>query len=240
MVDLGTLAINAYAGNSQSQGLAINSSGVVVGDDPAGTTGQIDATIWQPGAGGTYTLNDLNNLIPERYGMDATRADAINDAGLIVVEGMQGGTRHALLLTPQTQHPGPGGPGGRRDAYLVRPARSIRRPRPPPRRFGFVARRALRAGTWGTARARPDHQSNRRKAGRPPDLRLRPGGPRGAPVPLKTAVNGGTVCADVGGFRGRLDDRSAIPRNSPSSTAQAPPLSATHSTSSAAAPPTIS
>ena len=103
MVDLGTLAINPYAGYSQSQGLAINSSGVVVGDsNPAGSTGLIDATIWQPGAGGTYTLNDLNNLIPSGTGFTLTRADAINDAGLIVVEGMQGGTRHALLLTPQT------------------------------------------------------------------------------------------------------------------------------------------
>ena len=103
MVDLGTLAINPDAAYSQSQGLAINSSGVVVGfSNPAGSTGLIDATIWQPGAGGTYTLNDLNNLIPSGTGFTLTRADAINDAGLIVVEGMLGGTRHALLLTPQT------------------------------------------------------------------------------------------------------------------------------------------
>ena len=102
MVDLGTLAINSYAAISQSQGLAINSSGVVVGDsNPAGSTGLIDATIWQPGAGGTYTLKDLNDLIPSGTGFTLTRADAINDAGLIIVEGMQGDTRHALLLTPQ-------------------------------------------------------------------------------------------------------------------------------------------
>jgi probable HAF family extracellular repeat protein len=103
MVDLGTLAINPIPGYSRSEGLAINSSGVVVGDsDPAGSTGQTDAVIWQPGAGATYTLSDLNSLIPSGTGWMLTRALAINDAGLIVAEGTQGGYSHAVLLTPQT------------------------------------------------------------------------------------------------------------------------------------------
>ena len=104
MVDLGTLANNLYPNWSHSEGLAINSSGVVVGDsDPAGSQGyQPDAVIWQPGAGGTYTLSDLNSLISSGTGWTLTQALAINDAGLIVAEGTQGGYSHALLLTPQT------------------------------------------------------------------------------------------------------------------------------------------
>ena len=178
MVDLGTLAINPYAGNSQSQGLAINSSGVVVGDsNPAGSTGQIDATIWQPGSGGTYILNDLNNLIPSGTGWTLTRADAINDAGLIVVEGMQGGTRHALLLTPQTNTAALAAPAAIATLAVAPgpihlPGRALRRV------SSDCCRRAEWAGTWGTARARLDRHSNRRTAGRRLDLRLRPRGPR--------------------------------------------------------------
>ena len=111
MADLGTLATNPYPGLSQSEGLAINSSGVVVGDsNPAGATSQnqTDAVIWQPGSGGSYTLSDLNSLIPSGTGWTLTKAEAINDAGLIVAFGQQnGGAVHALLLTPQTTAPAP-------------------------------------------------------------------------------------------------------------------------------------
>ncbi len=104
MMDLGTLATNPIPGYSRSEGLAINSGGVVVGDsNPAGSTGQTDAAIWQPGAGGKYTLSDLNSLIPSGTGWVLIKAEAINDSGLIVALGQQnGGPLHDLLLTPQT------------------------------------------------------------------------------------------------------------------------------------------
>jgi probable HAF family extracellular repeat protein len=100
--DLGTLAVNPSPGLSQSEGNAINGSGVVVGDaNPAGATSQKQfvAVVWQPGTNGSYTISDLNNLIPSGTGWTLTRADAVNDQGQIVVETAQG---HALLLTPTT------------------------------------------------------------------------------------------------------------------------------------------
>jgi uncharacterized membrane protein len=105
MVDLGTLANNPSPGYTASEGEAINSSRVVVGySSPAGASlGQTDAVIWQPGAGGTYTLSDLNSLIPRGTGWTLGEASAINDNGLIVAFGSQnGGPTHVLLLTPQT------------------------------------------------------------------------------------------------------------------------------------------
>jgi probable HAF family extracellular repeat protein len=103
MMDLGSLAVNSEPGASQSWGLAINSSGVVVGEsNPAGANGegQTDAVVWQPGANGSYTLSDLNNLIPSGTGWTLTRADAVNDSGQIVAEATNGTSYHALLLTP--------------------------------------------------------------------------------------------------------------------------------------------
>jgi probable HAF family extracellular repeat protein len=100
--DLGTLAVNPSPGLSQSEGNAINGSGVVVGDaNPAGATSQNQfvAVVWQPGTNGSYSISDLNNLIPSGTGWTLTRADAVNDQGQIVVETAQG---HALLLTPTT------------------------------------------------------------------------------------------------------------------------------------------
>jgi probable HAF family extracellular repeat protein len=100
MTDLGTLAVNPNPAYSQSEGNAINSSGVVVGDaNPAGSTGEIVAVVWQPGTNGSYSISDLNTLIPGGSGWTLTRADAVNDQGQIVVETAQG---HALLLTPTT------------------------------------------------------------------------------------------------------------------------------------------
>jgi probable HAF family extracellular repeat protein len=100
--DLGTLAVNPSPGVSQSEGNAINGSGVVVGDaNPAGATSQNQfvAVVWQPGTNGSYSISDLNTLIPTGTGWTLTRADAVNDQGQIVVETAQG---HALLLTPAT------------------------------------------------------------------------------------------------------------------------------------------
>jgi probable HAF family extracellular repeat protein len=107
MRDLGTLAINPYPGLSQSVGEAINSSGVVVGSsNPAGVTSQndTDAVIWQPGPNGSYTLTDLNQLIPSGTGWRLRGAGFINDSGDIVVSATNPnliGT-YALLLTPST------------------------------------------------------------------------------------------------------------------------------------------
>jgi probable HAF family extracellular repeat protein len=102
MTDLGTLAVNPDPGLSQSEGNAINASGVVVGDaNPNGATSQnrTVAVVWQPGTNGSYSISDLNTLIPSGTGWTLTRADAVNDQGQIVVETAQG---HALLLTPTT------------------------------------------------------------------------------------------------------------------------------------------
>jgi hypothetical protein len=102
MTDLGTLAVNPNPALSQSEGNAINASGVVVGDaNPAGANSQnlLVAVVWQPGTNGSYSISDLNTLIPSGTGWTLTRADAVNDQGQIVVETAQG---HALLLTPIT------------------------------------------------------------------------------------------------------------------------------------------
>jgi probable HAF family extracellular repeat protein len=106
MIDLGTLDPNANGGLGQSQGLAINRSGVVVGQsNPTGATSQYqtDAVIWQPGSNGSYTLSDLNSLIPSGSGWTLWRADAINDSGQIVAEARNSsGGWYSLLLTPST------------------------------------------------------------------------------------------------------------------------------------------
>jgi probable HAF family extracellular repeat protein len=107
MIDLGTLDPNADGGLGQSQGLAINRSGVVVGQsNPTGATSQnqTDAVIWQPGSTGSYTLSDLNSLIPSGTGWTLWRADAINDSGQIVAEATNSSLSgwYALLLTPST------------------------------------------------------------------------------------------------------------------------------------------
>jgi probable HAF family extracellular repeat protein len=111
MIDLGTLDPTVLGGNGQSWGLAINSSGVVVGlSNPTSATQQdprTDAVIWQPGSNGTYALSDLNNLIPSGSGWTLFRADAINDSGQIVVEAQNSSLSglYALLLTPSAPAP---------------------------------------------------------------------------------------------------------------------------------------
>jgi probable HAF family extracellular repeat protein len=111
LIDLGTLDPKANGGLGQSWGLAINSGGVVVGEsNPTGATStyQTDAVIWQPGTTGSYTLSDLNNLIPSGTGWTLGRADSINDNGQIVVEATNpslGTGWYALLLTPTPTAP---------------------------------------------------------------------------------------------------------------------------------------
>jgi hypothetical protein len=51
MTDLGTLVVNSIPAFTQSEGNAINGSGVVVGD--ASSPNQTVAVVWQPGANGS-------------------------------------------------------------------------------------------------------------------------------------------------------------------------------------------
>lgn len=92
MTDLGAL-------NHYSSGLAINGSGVVVGNaDVRNHTGLVvyHAVIYQNGA-----PLDLNGLIPSRTGWVLSTATAVNDAGEIVGYGTLRGVQHGFLLTPR-------------------------------------------------------------------------------------------------------------------------------------------
>ena len=98
MFDLGTLATNADPPIARARVWR----STVVGSWSA-HSGQTGAVIWQPDAGGTYIMSDLNSLIPSGTGWRLREARAINDAGLIVVDGRCMGARVMLfLLTPQT------------------------------------------------------------------------------------------------------------------------------------------
>src|SRR5262249_14321717 len=96
----------ALGGGDSDFALAINSNAAVVGTGtPTGSQNR-DAALWQPGTDGSYTLSDLNSLIPTGTGWTLLIADAINDRGQIVVEATQAnGPVHALLLTPTTATP---------------------------------------------------------------------------------------------------------------------------------------
>jgi probable HAF family extracellular repeat protein len=140
IMDLGALAGN------QSSGLAINSGGVVVGNSLPATglnQDQTHAVIWQPGTGGSYTISDLNNLIPTGTGWTLLSANGINDSGQIVVEATQDGvTDHALLLTPTMTTPlaqpassvqpvmPSSSPGGGQSAFTLGPLVEISNPDP--------------------------------------------------------------------------------------------------------------
>jgi probable HAF family extracellular repeat protein len=91
MTDLG--AFHAY-----SSGLAVNSSGVVVGQaDIKNSTGLLvyHAVIFTNGK-----PQDLNKLIPVNSGWVLSSANSVNDAGQIVGYGTLHGAQHAFLLTP--------------------------------------------------------------------------------------------------------------------------------------------
>jgi probable HAF family extracellular repeat protein len=68
----------------------INNSGEIVGyARPKG------ALLWENG-----TVLDLNTLVPPNSGWSLEQANAINDTGQIVVQGLRNGEYHALLLNP--------------------------------------------------------------------------------------------------------------------------------------------
>ncbi len=92
MTDLGTLSSNP-TGTSRAAG--INSSKDVVGNADVNGSGT-HAVIWKGGGG----IVDLNTLIDTSSGWVLTIANAINDSGQIVGQGVIGGAQHAFLLTP--------------------------------------------------------------------------------------------------------------------------------------------
>ena len=78
-----------YAG---MQDLAINNSGVVVGDETT-SAGRIHAFIWDQ----THGARDLNDLVPASVG--ELGSASINNQGQIAANAKVGGTEHAYLLS---------------------------------------------------------------------------------------------------------------------------------------------
>ncbi|CAA9582152.1 MAG: hypothetical protein AVDCRST_MAG19-4153 [uncultured Thermomicrobiales bacterium] len=94
--DLGTLP-----GYERSEVFGINDAGPVAGfarvTTPGGPLEPIRPFLSDHRDG---TMTDLNDLIPAASGWVVTYALDINNAGEIVGQGMLGGERHVLLLTP--------------------------------------------------------------------------------------------------------------------------------------------
>jgi probable HAF family extracellular repeat protein len=89
-----TQSLGALAPGQNSEALAVNNRGQVVGW--SGFPGLIPrAFVWQSGI-----MMDLNALIPANSGWILLRATSINDEGQIVGEGLQDGLRRVFLLTP--------------------------------------------------------------------------------------------------------------------------------------------
>ena len=87
--DLGTL------GGTDSNGLAVNATGQVVGYSTT-VTGATHAFLYSDGR-----LLDLNDLIPAGSGFTLVDATGINNVGQIASFGdTSDGTEHAFLLTP--------------------------------------------------------------------------------------------------------------------------------------------
>lgn len=107
---LGTLPTH-----NTSESLAINNNaGQILGTSyitrSTGRTVDLTATITQPNALGAYApLTDLNSLIPNPGNDRVTRPIAINDAGLILAEGVstRNSTPRFLLLLPSRGNTSP-------------------------------------------------------------------------------------------------------------------------------------
>jgi probable HAF family extracellular repeat protein len=94
--DLGTL------GGSSSEGLDINSFGVVVG--MANTTGNLS---YEPFISIDGMMYNLNTLLVPNSNLFSLRVTGINDRGQIVGYGNIGGGNHAVRLNPVTPVPEP-------------------------------------------------------------------------------------------------------------------------------------
>ena len=97
MIDLGLLSAGPY---SQSYGLALNSTGEVVGAAVSNADLVTSAFVYRDGQ-----MLDLNNLIDPALHLTLTEATAINDEGQIVANlnynlGENPPPHHAYLLTP--------------------------------------------------------------------------------------------------------------------------------------------
>ena len=87
-----TIRPRRISSQSNSEGIAINSLGVVVGDSYTGAN--YHAFIFDT------LMRDLNDLIPAGSGWLLTNAQGINDSGLITGYGEINGQTHAFRLTP--------------------------------------------------------------------------------------------------------------------------------------------
>jgi probable HAF family extracellular repeat protein len=81
-------------GNRGFPYLAINNSGVVVGEE-ATNAGPDRAFIWDQ----TRGVRDLNDLVPSNLGAELRNATDVNKQGQIVANGYDGSTWHAYLLS---------------------------------------------------------------------------------------------------------------------------------------------
>jgi probable HAF family extracellular repeat protein len=88
MIDLGTL------GGVASSAHGVNDDAEVVGESWT-AEGTVHAFVWRSGS-----MIDLNTLIPPTTGWTLTRAEAINDAGVIVGWGQLDGRTTAFVLEP--------------------------------------------------------------------------------------------------------------------------------------------
>ncbi|MGB8168344.1 MAG: kelch repeat-containing protein [Chthoniobacteraceae bacterium] len=91
MTDLGTL------GGYVSTAFALNNPGSVVGT-AQNAAGDMHAFAWTPTSG----MRDLNDVIPVNSGWVLTEARGINDAGVIVGNGLLNGQPRAFSLTPNS------------------------------------------------------------------------------------------------------------------------------------------
>ncbi|HXJ94453.1 MAG TPA: DUF3466 family protein [Terriglobia bacterium] len=99
MQDLGTITSPSGGNGQYSDGLGINSTGVVVGE----STYQKSAAsiVYHAFVYSNGKMQDLNKLIPAGSGWVLSTAYSINDAGQVVGYGTHNKRQRAFLLTPQ-------------------------------------------------------------------------------------------------------------------------------------------
>jgi probable HAF family extracellular repeat protein len=102
MIDLGTLVTGKPPHTAQltSVAMGINDSRQVVGESTISATdppGPTHAFLWQNGV-----MTDLNGQVPGNLGWNLYQAVGINNSGMIMANGNQGGIGRGFLLTPTT------------------------------------------------------------------------------------------------------------------------------------------